>query len=48
MKLLMMYLHCMYIHTIQIKLVNGFKGIKKSVILFLEQHFCRINSLIIS
>jgi len=38
----------MYIHIIQTKLKNGFKGIKKSVILFSEQHFFRINSLIIS
>lgn len=36
MKLLIMYLHSMYIHTIQTNLMNGFKGIKKSAILFSE------------
>lgn len=38
----------MYVHTIQIGITKGFTEMKKSVILFSEQHFFCDNILIIS
>lgn len=48
MNIFEMFLHCMYTHIIQIRLIKGFTKIKKSVVLFSEQHFFDDNVLIIS